>query len=70
MRFIKVTEEIMVNPEFISMVEIRKSGKAQNLVLTVEGRQIIASVDPMELMGELMKSGLETDAKGGQFWAG
>jgi hypothetical protein len=70
MRFIKVTEEIMVNPEFISMVEIRKAGKVQNLVLTVEGRQIIASVDPMELMGELMKSGLETDAKGGQFWAG
>ena len=70
MRFIKVTEEIMVNPEFISMVEIRKAGKTQNLVLTVEGRQIIASVDPMELMGELMKSGLETDAKGGQFWSG
>ena len=70
MRFIKVTEEIMVNSEFISMVEIRKAGKVQNLVLTVEGRQIIVSVDPMELMGELMKSGLETDAKGGQFWAG
>jgi hypothetical protein len=70
MRLIKLTEEIMVNPDFISIVEIRKSGKVQTLAVTVENRQIVATVDPMELMTELMKSGLETDGKGGQFWSG
>lgn len=70
MRLIKLTEEIMVNPDFISIVEIRKSGKTQTLAVTVENRQIVATVEPMALMTELMKSGLETDAQGGQFWSG
>jgi hypothetical protein len=70
MRLIRITDEIMVNPDFISIVEIKKEGKSQRLYITVENRQIAATVDPMELMTELMKSGLETDAKGGQFWSG
>lgn len=65
MKMVKLTENCFVNPEQISIIEIIPS--SNQLVCTVGNRQIVCTVDPQDLMSELIKCGLEANM---QLWVG
>ncbi len=67
MQLVKLTENILVNPEDISIVEFVVMGGTKYFMVTVNDRQIVATVNPSELLQDLIKVGVEPHA---QFWAG
>ena len=67
MQLIKLTENILVNPEEISIIEFVDIGGRRHFVVTVNDRQIVATVNPQELLQSLIKVGIEPHS---QFWAG
>ena len=70
MKLIKITDNILVNPEKISSIEFMMINEARNLIVTIEGRQIVSTVTPSELLTDLAASGIGTDSKLWQYWAG
>ena len=63
MEFIAISDEVLVNPEMISIIEKRKNG----LVVHVDGKQYVVDKDIGELLSKLIQHGL-ADVK--QFFRG
>jgi len=67
MQFIKIAPEILVNPDFISKIERRKSKDGERILVTVDGQQLVADLTIAELNALLIGAGLSGNE---QFWAG
>lgn len=70
MNLIKISENVLVNPEMIETVEFRIVNGQKMLVVMIGGNQYIADVSPTDLMEELISAGIKTDNHIWQFWAG
>lgn len=70
MNLIRISENTLVNPECISLVEFQVVQGKKQLVVTIDGKQKIADIAPMELLQEFTKAGVGVDSKVWQYWAG
>lgn len=67
MQLIKITDNILVNPEEISIIEFVVIDGNRHFVITVSDRQIVSNISANELLQSLIKVGIEPHS---QFWAG
>lgn len=65
--FIAISKNILVNSESIDIIEKRKRGTREDVVVTVAGKELISEVDFGELYASLIKTGVSSTS---QFWAG
>jgi hypothetical protein len=70
MKLIKLRENVLVNPDKISVIEFMEIQGERNLVVTVDSQQYVATVEPKELMQDLVSSGMESGNKVWQMWVG
>ena len=59
MQLIPISEDVLVNVEKISVVEIRKRKNGKSLSVTVEGKTFEVQVDPGSLLVELKRAGVD-----------
>jgi len=67
MKFIKLTENVLVNPEKISVIQFKEMDGQRLLLVTVDNIQYVATVPTMSLLQDLLNSGLIGDL---QIWSG
>lgn len=65
--FIAISKNILVNSESIDIIEKRKRGQREDVIVTVAGKEIISEVDFGELYASLIRTGASSTE---QFWAG
>ena len=65
MKFIAISEDVLVNPETISSVEKKKSGKIT--INTVDGKQFIIEKTAGEIISALIRAGFDAPE---QFFGG
>ena len=70
MNLIRISDNILANPEMISLIELRKVKGKSTIVITIDGKQHIADLDPTDMMQELVSAGVPLSSKCMQFWAG
>jgi hypothetical protein len=71
MRLIRISDNVLVNPEEISAVIKREISVGENsLVVVVDGIEYISTVSPTDLLKELIDSGMEVENLVYQYWAG
>lgn len=66
--FIAIAPNILVNSESIDIIEKRKRGKNEDVVVTVAGKELISEVSFGQLYASLIRTGNEAGNQ--QFWAG
>lgn len=59
MQLIPISEDIFINADKISVVEIRRNKKGNTLSVTVEGKTFDVTVDPGTLLSELRRAGID-----------
>jgi len=59
MQLIPISDDVLVNVDKISVVEIRKRKTGQALSVTVEGKTFEVTVDPGALLIELKRAGID-----------
>ena len=70
MNLIKISDNVLVNPDMIETVEFRIRNGQKMLVVMIGGNQYISDFSPTDLMEGLISAGVKTDNKIWQFWAG
>lgn len=63
MNLINVSDEIMINPEMITTVELRGSGENKRVIVRVSNKDIVVS-DPKQFIKDLQSHGITSS---GQF---
>ena len=59
MKLVKVSKDVLINPEKISAVEMRTNEGVRNFKVIAEGYTYLVEVDPQEFLAELLASGVE-----------
>ena len=67
MKLIKISKDILINPEKISVIEMRQGKNGRNIKVTIEGNSYLVETESSEFLAELITSGVETHK---QFFAG
>ncbi len=66
MQLIQLQKNLLVNPDKISSVEVKKRGDHEMVIVTVEGRAITLESGFDAFFNELKKSGMQFNK---QFWS-
>lgn len=64
MEFIAISDDVLVNPDKISVIEKRKG----RIVIHIEGQQYIVEKNMAEVVKQLIKNGMKESVE--QFFAG
>ena len=67
MELVAISENVMINPEKIDSLELRKLKKNEQLILTINGKAHFVKVDVGELLNKLKIIGIDASD---QFFAG
>lgn len=68
MQFIMIADDILVNPEKISTLSMKRVGKDQRIVVTMDdGKQHIVDRSWAKVFSDLIKAGVTSTE---QFWGG
>lgn len=59
MKFIPISDDVMINPEQIESVEIKEINGRKTFIISVGGRMHIPTVDIHQLMRDLIASGVD-----------
>jgi hypothetical protein len=59
MQLIPISDDILINPDKISTVEIRKRKGSTSIAIVVEGRTHEVTVNPGMLLAELKRVGVD-----------
>ncbi len=59
MQLIPISEDVLINPDKISTVEIRRKKGNNTISVTIEGRTHEVSVNPGMLLAELKRVGVD-----------